>query len=284
MATPPVRVTLSAGDLAPLQKELGPYRYIHQGEGEPYLVFLHGLFGSLSNFAPLVEYFSRCASVYVPLLPIYSMPLKEATVEGLVNYIHDFLAQLNLPPVVLIGNSLGGHIALLYALRYPEHTRALILTGSSGLYERTLGTEYPRRNDYQFIRERAQMTFYDPSFVTDELVQEVYEAVNNRESALRIISFSRSAMRSNLRHELPAIQQPVCLIWGRQDRITPPEVAEEFHQLLPNSELHFIDRCGHAPMMEQPDQFITIMEGFLRRQNLLHRPCSAKSTGNPQNV
>ena len=252
-------------------REKDGYQFLWEGSGEPPILFLHGLFGSLSNFIPLLEHFGRFTSACVPMLPLYTMPLKDATVEGLVTYLKNFMDTMGIQKGVLVGNSLGGHIALLFALNYPERVLALILTGSSGLYERTLGSEYPRRNDREFIREKAEMTFYDPSFVTYELVDEVYEIVNNRESALRVISLSRSAMRSSLRNSLRFITQPVCLIWGKQDQITPPDVAREFHQLLPNSELHFIDKCGHAPMMEHPDEFIQIMEDFLVRKGILSR-------------
>lgn len=264
------RAELVRMEVSHLARESGGFQFLQKGEGNPILLFLHGLFGSLSNFIPLVEYFgNRGATACVPILPLYTMPLEEATVDGLVKYVRQFMDHMGFEEAILIGNSLGGHIALLMALKFPERVQALVLTGSSGLYERTLGSEYPRRNDRDFIREKAEMTFYDPAFVTDELVDEVYQIVNNRASAIRVISLSRSAMRSNLRADLPQIRQPVCLIWGRQDQITPPEVAEEFHQLLPDSELHFIDRCGHAPMMERPAEFIRRMEAFLVRRGFL---------------
>ena len=76
---------------------------------------------------------------------------------------------------------------------------------------------------------------------------------------------AKSAIRHNLGSEISHIQVPVCLIWGREDTITPPEVAEEFHNLLPNSELHWIEKCAHAPMMEQPVAFNQILEGFLKK-------------------
>ncbi len=249
-------------------QEDGKYRYIDVGEGTT-LLLLHGLFGALSNFEGVVRHFKDKARVVVPLLPIFEMPLKKATVQGLVDFVHQFIEDKGLDDLVLVGNSLGGHVALLYAYQHPEKVKAIVLTGSSGLYERTLGGSYPRRGDYQFIKEKTEYTFYDPKVATKELVDEVYRIVNDNAKALRLISMSRSAMKQNLRNELPQITHPVCLIWGRQDRITPPEVAEEFKQLLPNAELYFIDRCGHAPMMEHPDEFNRIMEMFLRKHGLL---------------
>ena len=109
------------------------------------------------------------------------------------------------------------------------------------------------------------MTFYDPAVATKELVDEVYSTVNDRMKAIRIISLAKSAIRNNLGEELSGILQPTLLIWGNNDTITPPFVGREFQRLIPSSELHFIDKCGHAPMMEVPDEFNTILHQFLKK-------------------
>lgn len=116
------------------------------------------------------------------------------------------------------------------------------------------------------MRKKVELTFYDPKIATKELVDEVYNIVNNRLKALKIIALAKSAIRHNLGEELREITVPTCLIWGKNDTITPPMVAEEFRSLIPNAELHWIDKCGHAPMMEVPDEFNQILAGFLERQ------------------
>jgi pimeloyl-ACP methyl ester carboxylesterase len=95
----------------------------------------------------------------------------------------------------------------------------------------------------------------------------VYEIVNNRLKALKIITLAKSAIRNNLGEELNQIKQPTLLIWGNNDAITPPFVGREFQRLIPNSELHFIDKCGHAPMMEVPNEFNEILHKFLTKLN-----------------
>ena len=100
---------------------------------------------------------------------------------------------------------------------------------------------------------------------TEELVNECFEITNNRLKVIKIIALAKSAIRNNLGEELNQIKQPTCLIWGNNDIITPPFVAKEFNKLIPNSELHFIDKCGHAPMMEVPVEFNKILSGFLTR-------------------
>lgn len=242
----------------------GKFKYIEEGEG-PILLLLHGLFGALSNWSTVLDHFCTNYKVVIPLMPIYEMPLPDTSVDGLSDFIHEFMQFKGYPPVTLLGNSLGGHVALVYAIDHPENVHSMVLTGSSGLYENAMGGSYPKRKDYNYIKERTAYTFYDPNTATKELVDEVYELVNSRNKGLRIIMMAKSAIRHNLSKEMKNIKVPVCLIWGKDDKITPPEVAVEFNELLPNSELHWIDRCGHAAMMEQPEQFNSILEGFLKK-------------------
>jgi pimeloyl-ACP methyl ester carboxylesterase len=196
-------------------------------------------------------------------LPLYDLPVEQTTVEGLVSYVRDFISFKNYKSMVLLGNSLGGHIALMYTLHYPKNVRSIVLTGSSGLFENSLGDTYPRKSDYDFVKQKTAYTFFDSSVATKELVDEVYEIVNNRDKALRILYLAKSALRNNLREHLGKINVPILLVWGKDDKITPPFVAEEFKMLLPKSELKYIDKCGHAAMMERSTEFNLILDQFL---------------------
>ncbi|NNL93664.1 MAG: alpha/beta hydrolase, partial [Saprospiraceae bacterium] len=160
--------------------------------------------------------------------------------------------------------SLGGHLAQLYTLDNPSIVKSLILTGSSGLFENAMGNTFPKRGDYEFIKKKAELVFYDPKTATPELVDEVYNTVNDRSKAIRVVVTAKSAVRNNLENIIHNISAPTLLVWGRQDDITPPFVAEKFNELIPNSRLEFIDKCGHAPMMERPDEFNEILESFLK--------------------
>lgn len=247
-------------------KQQDKFKFIEEGEGEP-LVMLHGLFGALSNFAGLIEYFRHHNKVVVPILPLFELDLLHTSVGGLEKFVHKFIEYKNYNKIHLLGNSLGGHVALLHALKHPERLKSIILTGSSGLFENGMGDTYPKRGDYEYIKKKTELTFYDPKTATKELVDEVYEIVNNRLKALKIISLAKSAIRNNLGEELNQIKQPTLLIWGNNDTITPPFVGKEFQRLIPNSELHFIDKCGHAPMMEVQDEFNMILHKFLTKLN-----------------
>ncbi len=245
------------------KKENG-FEFVEEGEG-PVLMLLHGLFGALSNWQEVLRFFSTRYKVVIPLMPIYEMPLKNTNVGGLTDYIHEFIKYKQYQHVTLLGNSLGGHVGLTYTLEHPEKVSAMVLTGSSGLYENSMGGSFPQRNNYDFIRSKVEYTFYHPETATKALVDEVYETVNNRSKGMRIIAMAKSSIRHNLKTEMQQIKIPVCLIWGANDNITPFYVAEEFHKLIPNSELHFINECGHAPMMEKPEAFNRVLQPFLEK-------------------
>jgi 2-hydroxy-6-oxonona-2,4-dienedioate hydrolase len=245
-------------------KELGKFRYIEEGDGEP-LVLLHGLFGALSNFKDLIEYFRKEYKVVVPILPLFDLDILNTSVGGLAKYVNKFIEARDYNNIHLLGNSLGGHVGLVHVLKHPERIRSLTLTGSSGLFENGMGDTYPRRGDYDYIKKKTEVTFYDPATATKELVDEVFEITRNRIKVIKIIALAKSAIRNNLGEELQNIKQPTLLAWGNNDTITPPFVAREFNKLIPNSELHFIDKCGHAPMMERPDEFNVILEKFLKK-------------------
>jgi len=247
-------------------KQLDKFKYIEEGHGEP-LVLLHGLFGGLSNFEPLIEHFKHSHKVVVPMLPLFELDIFHTTVGGLQKHVYRFIEALDYHKIHLLGNSLGGHVALVHVLKHPERIKSLILTGSSGLFENGMGDTYPKRGDYEYIRKKTEMTFYDPVTATKALVDEVFEITNNRIKVIKIIALAKSAIRNNLGEELSQINLPTLLIWGNNDIITPPFVGREFQKLIPNSELHLVDKCGHAPMMETPDEFNEILHKFLTKQN-----------------
>jgi len=229
-------------------------------------MLLHGLFGAMSNFSHLIEHFSKTHKVVVPVLPLLDLDLLHTSVGGLQKFVQKFIEYRKYSDIHLLGNSLGGHVALVHVLKHPENIKSLILTGSSGLFENGMGDTYPKRGDKEYIRTKTALTFYDPALATDALVDEVFEITNNRLKVIKIIALAKSAIRNNLGEELNQIKKPTCLIWGNNDTITPPFVGQEFQRLIPHSELHFIDKCGHAPMMEVPGEFNKILESFLIKQ------------------
>ena len=228
-----------------LKKE-GKFTYSEIGEGRP-IIILHGLMGGLSNFDGVIKAFSQ--NGYKLVLP-------------------QFIAFKNYKDVILLGNSLGGHIGLYYTKHFAERVAGLVITGSSGLYESAMGSGYTKRSDYNVIKAKAEEVFYDPAVATKEIVDDVFATVNDRDKLVKILAIAKSAIRHNMAKDLPKMATPTCIIWGKNDIVTPPNVAEEFHSLLPNSELYWIDKCGHAPMMEYPERFNEILFEWLEKTGL----------------
>ncbi|OZV69268.1 alpha/beta fold hydrolase [Winogradskyella aurantia] len=252
--------------MAHLLKKEKDYRYIEVGEGTPIIV-LHGLMGGLSNFDSVTDYFGKNGyKVIIPELPIYTMSLIKTNVKSFANYLKGFIEFKGLNEVILLGNSLGGHVGLYHTKMYPEKVKGLVITGSSGLYESAMGSGYTKRSDYEVIKKKAQDVFYDPKVATKAIVDEVYETVNDRNKLIKTLAIAKSAIRHNMAKDLPKMQTPTCIIWGKNDTVTPPEVAIEFHDLLPDSDLFWIDKCGHAAMMEHPDEFNTILNAWLQKR------------------
>lgn len=242
----------------------GKFEYLETtGEGTP-LLLLHGLMGTLSNFGGIIDHFRDDINIVIPILPIYKLPLKKLSLDGLVEHIIEFIEYKNFDQVHALGNSLGGHLCQLIALERPDLVKSMILTGSSGLFENAMGSTFPKRGDYEYIRKKTEMVFYDPSNATQELVDDLYDTVNDLSKCIRIVKTAKSAVRHNLEDRLKEINTPTLLVWGRNDTVTPSWVGEKFHELLPNSVLHLIDECGHAPMMEKPQKFNSYLDEFLK--------------------
>ncbi|MBT3621482.1 MAG: alpha/beta hydrolase [Flavobacteriales bacterium] len=245
-------------------KEEGKFKWLEEGEGGQPIILLHGLMGGAENFGEMVDFISAEYKVYGLDLKLFEGSLLKVSVKSLSDYLYEFMNHLGLPSATLIGNSMGGHIALIFSKEHPEMVENMILTGSSGLYENAMGDSFPRRGDKDYIRTKTEEVFYNPEVATDELVDKVFGIANNRVSVLKLLGYAKSAIRHNMAEDIPNFTMPVCLIWGEHDKVTPPNVADEFHKLLPNSELHWMPLCGHAAMWEHPEDFSKIVLKFLK--------------------
>ncbi|MCX7824365.1 MAG: alpha/beta fold hydrolase [Verrucomicrobiae bacterium] len=236
-----------------------------QNPEKPVVVLLHGMFGNAAGWRACSEHLSHRWKVMTPELPVFDLPADQSCVEGIGDHVKAMLDHHHVYRAVLGGNSLGGHIALHLALRFPDRIAGLVLTGSSGLFERGFERNVPRRPSREWLRQKIREVFYEEGHVTEALVDEVSETLSCPQRALKIIRVAKSAKRDNLQSVLHRIRCPVLLAWGADDNITPPAVAHEFKECLPRAELHFIPRCGHAPMMERPHEFNILVERFLER-------------------
>ncbi|MGP1347755.1 MAG: alpha/beta fold hydrolase [Phycisphaerales bacterium] len=234
------------------------------GSGDP-IVFLNGLLGQNEQwFGVLGPIAARgeCVLIQPPLL---KMRGAGGTVLGVTRVVESVLDALVDRPAVLVGNSLGGHMALRIAAARPDLVRGIALIGSSGLFEKSFEQGVQRDPSRQWLDAKIRELFADDSRLEPGLVDRVYEELRNRHSARAFVKLGRSAKRDHLGSLLPEVRAPVELIWGRQDVVTPPSVAEEFARLLPEARIHWIDSCGHAPQLERPDALARAIGGFLDR-------------------
>ena len=246
----------------------GKFKYVEFGEGNP-IVILHGLMGGLSNFSGVIDFFPKNKyKIIIPKLPLYDLPVSDTKIKTFADFLDDFIKFKKLKKVILLGNSLGGHIALVYSKYHGNSVNGLVLTGSSGLYENSMGDSYPQRGNYDYIKKKSEEVFFDPKIATKEIVDEVFETVNNRNKLIRTLAIAKSAIRHNMSSDLPKMNVCTAIIWGENDTVTPPNVANEFHKLLPLSTLYWIKECGHAPMMEHPDEFNSILLKWLNDNKL----------------
>ena len=238
------------------------FRWLERGTGEP-VVLLHGLMGQMHHWDAVLDAVGHGYRVIAPALPVFDAGLREASLDALGRYVLRFLDALDIPRAVLGGNSLGGHVALRLALDHGERVSGLVLTGSSGLFERGFASGVPHRPDRAWVRRKMQEVFFDPDLVTDGWVDDVHRMVTTPASALRILRLARDARRDNLEGRLGEIRIPTLLIWGLEDRITPPDVAERFRTLIPDAHLWHLSQCGHAPMLERPEPFAEVLADWL---------------------
>lgn len=271
MATPststsdPARAELRSGAVFLTGKSMPqvPARVVDVGDGHP-VVFLHGLVGLNEHWEEVVRrarHQTRCIMLELPLLELRG---EDCSIQGVTDLTSRFLEQyFNGVPVTLVGNSFGGHVALRVALERPELVRSLVLAGSSGLIEKSMVREVQIRPSREWLTEKIGELFFDRSKMRQADIDRAFAELSRRGGARAMVKLSRSARRNHLGAKIGALGAPTLLIWGRQDIVTPPEAAEGFRASIRESRLVWLDNCGHAPMIECPEQFSAALVEFV---------------------
>lgn len=236
--------------------------YIETGQGET-LTLLHGLFGGPENWHAAIEVLQHDFHILAPRFPLDGS-LKLTAVRELTEFVKNFLDAKGVEKTALAGNSLGGHVALDLALQYPQRITKLILAGSAGLYERHLTDGSLPKPDHDFIRAQAQKIFYAKDHVTDQMIEQIHQQLQDRHYVRFLIRVAKATRDYRMDDLLAQVQVPTLLVWGAQDEVTPPHVAHQFQRSLPQAKLVFFDRCGHAPPIEHPHEFGRTVREFLR--------------------
>lgn len=242
-------------------------RYYDMGSGDTTVVLLHGLFGSASNWLPIMERLAldyRLISVQLPIdaAGIHGRP-RFKSLNQLTEYVQCLFDTLDIESAVLGGNSLGGQVALEFCLEHSHRVSGLMLAGSAGLYERHLAGGQRPRLCREFIREQASQIFYKTEVVSDDLVEDIYGMLSDRNYRKLMLRIAKCTRDRYMLRDLEKIKVPTLIVWGRQDEITPPFVADQFHEHIRNSKRVLFDDCGHAPQLEQPEMFADALSEFL---------------------
>lgn len=239
--------------------------------GVPVFVFLHGLVGLNEHWENVVQQFSahaRCVMLQIPLLQLSGDDCSIHGVEKLTSqFLQDYFGPSNDLPVVLVGNSFGGHVALRLAIHRPDLVRGLVLAGSSGLIEKSMVSDVQIRPNREWLRRKIGELFFDKKHLRESEIERAYADLANRSGARAMVRLSRSARRDHLGEKLTQVRQPTLLVWGREDIVTPPEAAEGFKASIPGSRIVWFERCGHAPMIECPLEFASALVDFAGEMN-----------------
>lgn len=228
----------------------------------PAIIFSPGIYGGVENIVEIAVELSNDYTILIPYLPMYDLPLKHCNVYQLGVYLDQFIHDIELKQVVIIGSSMGGGAALNLALLNNDALKGLVLCGSSGLSTIPMRKGFFRRKDYNYVKQTAQDVFYDPDTPSEEMIKGLFSALQKNELILRSIRFTKSTKRDQLHEKLKDIKVKVLLIWGKQDTITPPEIGTIFKDLLPDSNLYLIDKCGHVPTQERPKEVLPLLQNF----------------------
>ncbi len=274
--------------------------YRDQGNmGGPVIVLLHGGYGSLQNWeywTPWLKDDYRMISMDLPAHGLTGRTANDRyTRQDMIQSVRELLHELGVNRFAMAGHSMGGGVALEYALTYPEQVSALILVGPEGIppeggydfeaafFEDQIDLEGVLNDKSLSITERllsrigspwaveaALQTMYaDPDDVTPEAVAEFGRILRHEGNRYAItLMFRQSLATMDIREDLAPlaheIEQPVLLLCGAEDVLVPPDVCDRAHDLLPNSELKMYEDVGHLIQMEATEQTAEDVLAFLR--------------------
>ncbi len=246
---------------------IDPDRIVDIGDGPNTILFLHGLFGTPEHWRCVMESLASRYRVVAPQLPVDPQPDRRKngmkTIGDLSDHVAAQVKELRIDPFVVCGNSLGGLVAIDLCIRDPDFAKGLVLAGSAGLFEKSPISGLRSRPSKEFVRTTVSGILHNKDLVTDELIDDWHKSISDRDYARFILRVSRATRDRSVEDELGNLKLPTMIIWGRNDKITPPSTAEEFKRRIDRAQLEFIDDCGHAPNWEQPEMFARLLDGFL---------------------
>ncbi len=249
-----------------------PTTVLSAGQG-PGIIFLHGTGGSGKVWFNQLRRFAPDHRVIAPDLPGNGRtPLPDfiASLDDYPAFVLALMAMAGLAQAVLVGNSMGGRVALQLALDHPERVSGLVLVNSSGLRLPGIPTVGIRETD---PRKFASLLFYSASGRDAgssglaarqvSMVERGVDSPEQKQARETMLRLTAGPLRRDMQDRLGEIQAPTLVIWGEGDRIIPLDYGEAFAAGIPNSRLAVIARAGHVPMIERPGAVNEAIAAFL---------------------
>ena len=228
------------------------------GSGAP-LLFLHGASGA-PVILPFMQKLAERFDVLVPEHPGYGLSDEPEWLENIHDMAYfylDLLRQLDLRNLTLVGNSMGGWIAMEIAVRDTSRLKSLVLVSPAGV-----AAPGARPADIFLLppEEMVRSLFYDQKLAEARLAQpeDVDVSLKNRHTTARL-AWEPRLHDPHLPKWLHRIDVPTKIIWGREDRILPVGIADELKRRMPHATVHILERCGHLPHAERPDEFVELV-------------------------
>ncbi|HEV7770919.1 MAG TPA: alpha/beta fold hydrolase [Solirubrobacterales bacterium] len=257
--------------------------YLEIGEGEP-IVFVHGISGCWQNWLENLPHFARGRRVIALDLPGFGaspMPSWPIDMPAYGRLLNDFCEKLGVENAVLVGNSMGGLVAIEACTTSPTRFDRLVLVSSAGILNtwqpqpratatawawKHIGPHYHRRGREIVTRPRARQIVFGPfirypSRLRGDLLLEQMD--NGLRRADGFGDALQSVIETDIREQVGRIELPTLVIGGLSDRVVPVAAAVSLHRRISHSRLEIFERTGHVPQLERPLRFNAVVEEFL---------------------
>lgn len=258
--------------------------YVEIGEGRP-LVFVHGVSGSWQNWLENLPHFAaagwRCVALDLPGFGASPMPEWPIEMGAYGRLLRDFCAELGLEGATLVGNSMGGLIALEVALGAPEQVERLVLVSAAGIIntwrpeERAVMTAWGWRRFAPLFADRGRQIVARPrlrravfgsivrypNHLDDDLMVE--QILGGLRQADGFEAALVDLIRTDVRERLATLAMPTLIVWGQSDRVVPLGAGLSYHRRIPGSRLEIFERTGHVPQLERPLRFNAVLQNFI---------------------
>ncbi len=241
-------------------------RYYEAGQG-PVVILLHGL-------GAIKEVWMPTLAALAPRFHVYAIdqigfghsdkPLLEYKIATFVDFLQGFMQAQNIAKATLVGNSLGGWIALDFAVQRPDMVDKLVLVDSAGIPWTKPVTVDLNASSLAGMRAVLESVFYDKKLVTDQAVLQVFtDHVRNNDAYTIQRTIAGFATPQFDDTKLSSLHMPTLVAWGRQDELLPLAMGEKLHDGIVGSKLVVFEQCGHVPQIEKPAEFNRALLEFL---------------------